>query len=52
MSPSKRVRFIAESVDDPLAAMTSRSLSDSASAPHEPTRISVFTPYSLISSWV
>ena len=51
MRPSKRIRFMAESVDDPLAAITSRSLIDSVNEPQEPTRIRVFTPYSLINSW-
>src|SRR6266540_542845 len=50
MRPSKRIRFIAESVLAALAATTSRSFSDSPSAPQLPTRTSVRTPYSLISS--
>ena len=33
-----------ESVLDPIAATTSRNLSDSTSAPQLPTRMSDFTP--------
>ena len=44
------IRFIAESVQAPEAITTSRIASRSVSAPHEPTRTTDCTSYSVNSS--
>ena len=44
------MRFTFESVEAPIATMTSPSLRSGASTPQLPTRMSAWTPYSWISS--